>query len=149
VDLLDALTTKTAAVEGAARARALGTGQVWYVGHWGFQFYAEAAGMKPVVVEDYPFSSYVMPSPASSLQVGDLIVVPDGRVVQQEVYLDPDKVEPVSGFAFRDGVPFKTVMCFYGGSVPLQHQGAANRLEVTLYRVKRDCTLERSPPTSP
>jgi hypothetical protein len=43
------------------------TGQIWFQGHWGFQYYMEKLGAKPV---DYAFTT---------LQPGDILVVPSNN----------------------------------------------------------------------
>jgi hypothetical protein len=79
-DLSDALARRDAVLRTADRLVALGVDlereSVWYAGHWGFQFYAESLGMKPVV-------------PGSSrLEAGDWLVVPDG--VSRQHFWIPD-----------------------------------------------------------
>src|SRR5262249_52040566 len=49
IDVRDAWVQRLAAEEAAARVRRQVHGTIWYVGHWGFQFYAEWAGLVPVV----------------------------------------------------------------------------------------------------
>jgi hypothetical protein len=99
---------------------------IWYVGHWGFQFYAERAGMKPVVPDD----------PRRPLQAGDWLVVPDARLPRQNIQLDGAWTKPVAELAFADCVPLRTVQCYYGTSqgVPLEHHDGP-RIAVTIYRV--------------
>jgi hypothetical protein len=133
------------AAEGSARwARERGGGEVWYVGHWGFQFYAERAGMRAVVPDYDPAGAapepgrrpVALPGP-SRLRAGDWLVVPDGRLNQQNIRLDGGKVELAGTLRFGARVPLRTVPCFYGGRTPVEHHEGP-RLEVRVYRVVED-----------
>lgn len=141
VDLLDAFTGKHAA-EAAARWIAeqpvepgIPPPTVWYVGHWGFQYYAERAGMQPVV----PDRSWLKP--------GDWLIVPHApppnHIEKQAIRLDDRWLRQESVVRLAGGLPWRTVMCYYGGYVPLEHH-AGPRLEVTIYRVTGDW-LPRTP----
>ncbi len=120
------------AAEEAARL-AQGGGTVWYVGHWGFQFYAERAGMRPIVAD--------RGGQGSRLRAGDWLVVPDGRVEQQRLRLEPDKLRPMVRLTFGDAVPLTTFPTFYGGRTPIRHH-QGTRLEVDVYRVTEDFTAK-------
>jgi hypothetical protein len=133
VDLRDAWAEKELA-EGAARvvraSRGPGTGRVWYVGHWGFQHYAERVGMVPVVPGQ------------TELRPGDWLVVPDPRVTQQMLDLreplEKGRLEAVGPpLAVGDLLPLRTIMGYYGTAtgVPLQHLDGP-RVTATVYRVK-------------
>ncbi len=134
VDMLDAFAGKHAA-ESAARwiddqpvEPGAPPAAVWYVGHWGFQYYAERAGMKPVV-----------PS-GSMLKTGDWLIVPHAptnHIEKQNIRLDERYLSEENVVSIRGGLPWRTVMCYYGGYVPLEHH-AGPRLEVTVYRVTGD-----------
>jgi hypothetical protein len=132
---------KTLAESAAAAARARGGGTVWFVGHWGFQYYAEHCGMRPVVPAYGPSQGellYVpLPEP-SLLREGDWLVQPEWRLTQQQIDLDPRRTEEVLRLTVTDPVPLRTVMCYYSGDTALQHRPAGARLEVTLYRVTAD-----------
>jgi len=141
VDLVDAFTAKNA-VEAAAQgiaelsASEARPATIWYVGHWGFQYYAERAGMKPVVPG------------ASRLHEGDWLVVPlapNNHIERQEIEIDPAFAFPVQVIPEdRVSLPWRTVMCYYGGYVPLQHHSGP-RLEVTIYRVKGPWLVRSAP----
>jgi hypothetical protein len=132
-----------------------GGGRVWYAGHWGFQFYSERAGMRPVIRDynwewrrDWP-APVALPPP-SQLQEGDWLVLPDGRHNQQAVDWE---AALRSGWLKEEhavvvpGLPLRTVPCFYGGRVPLEHhEGPA--LTVRVYRVLAPFT-PRPPPERP
>ncbi len=109
----------------AARAASPG-GKVWYVGHWGFQFYAERAGMVAV-------------DPRTSvLFAGDTLVVPaPWRVHSQIVNLAKAPVEKVTELAWEDSFPLTTMSTYYGGHKPVERI-AWPRMAVTVYRVRAD-----------
>jgi hypothetical protein len=132
VDLLDARVQRNAPEAAAGYIHAQQADPngpsptIWYVGHWGFQFYAERAGMKPVVPD------------FSLLRRGDWLIVPDRRWEQQTIAIDPDRAraEPVV-VRIPETLPWRTVRCFYGGYVPLEHH-AGPRMEVAIYRITGD-----------
>jgi hypothetical protein len=102
-----------------------GGGRVWYVGHWGVQFYAERAGMNPVVPD------------ASLLPQGDWLVVPGPPVECQDIVISNSSSEPVFEVTVSDPLPWRTVMGYYGGYVPLAHRSNP-RLTVSVRRVTAD-----------
>lgn len=120
VDISEALAAKQAAETAAARIRKQGEqGQVWYVGHWGFQYYAEREGMKPVVPD------------VSLLRAGDWLVLPDEGVEQQLILRDPERTERAFSLVSDDQIPLNTVRGYYGGMTPLdQRRGPRRRVEV-------------------
>jgi hypothetical protein len=123
VDLDDA-NAHRAGAEGAAEwIRAQDPGAtIWYVGHWGFQYYAERAGMKAV-------------DPGSTvLTQGDWLVVPEERLNQQPLEIDPRRTEAVCVVSVPQGWPLRTVQTFYGGYHAIEHHDGP-RLSVTIYRV--------------
>ncbi len=122
-----------------------GGGTTWTVGHWGWQYYTGRAGMRPVVTwyragdPWYTPEEGPIPRPAPSrLQRGDWLVIPDDRLTQQRLVLERDCLEEICRFGVNDGLPLRTVMCFYAGHAALEHRPEQTRLEVTIYRVTRD-----------
>jgi hypothetical protein len=101
------------------------TARVWYTGHWGFEFYAERAGMLPVFVDESP------------LQQGDWLVVPDGRCARQDFIVDPLCLELVDTLEQPAYLPLQTVSCYYGGRTPIE-SASGPRLTVDIYRVLKD-----------
>jgi hypothetical protein len=100
-------------------------GTVWYVGHWGFQFYAERAGMEPV-------------SPVQSeLLEGDYLVYPYW-ITKQSVDLDGIPCTLVEKFEVDDAVPLQTVMCYYSGNTAIENRDD-RRLTVYIYRITERC----------
>jgi hypothetical protein len=135
VDLRDAVAQKEAAERAAEQIRQAG-GNVWYVGHWGFQFYAERAGMRALVPEE------------SEPQPGDWLVVLDKRCAQQQITIPEGAVEEVEPLLIEDCLPLRTVRQFYGGVMPLEHLEGP-RVIVRLYRVVRRFRAElRQEPTA-
>jgi hypothetical protein len=130
VDFCDAWGWKAAADGAAAVVRQQDPGaHIWYVGHWGFQFYAEHAGMRPVIPGDS----------GRPLRRGDWLVIPDDRLNRQAVRIDWKRTEPVADLAVLDHLPLRTVQGFYGtgtGVALAHHRGP--RVGVTIYRVIAD-----------
>ncbi len=122
VDLRDASAQQQAAEAAAAYLRPQSPATVWYVGHWGFQFYVERAGMRPVLLGE------------SQLRKGDWLVVPDKPIVRQNLQIDPGLVEPVDTISVQDSVPLRTVQGYYGGPSPLEHHEGP-RVSVRIYRI--------------
>lgn len=126
VDVLEARAGRAGAREAALRIQAQDPGaRIWFVGHWGFQFYAEEAGMRPLI-PDY-----------TEVRRGDWLVTPT-RVDRQAVRLDPEAYEERGRIVVRDGLPLATLKFgFYIGSRPLQHQRGP-RMLARLFRAERD-----------
>jgi hypothetical protein len=127
VDLRDGWAEREAAEAAARVVRQHQPGEtIWYVGHWGFQFYAEQAGMKPVVPG------------RSLLRAGDWLVLPDERIIRQEVDWDKDRLCPWGEpLVVQDLLPLRTVSCYYGGAAPVEHHEGPRRT-VQVYRVMGD-----------
>lgn len=125
VDLRDAVAQMRAAEAAAASALAHTKGTAWYVGHWGFQFYAERAGLRPVVPDD------------SLLRAGDWLIVPEERFEQQTIFLPSDAVAEQAPILLQDVLPLRTVRGYYGGAIPLEPH-AGPRIVVHVYRVQSD-----------
>jgi 4-amino-4-deoxy-L-arabinose transferase-like glycosyltransferase len=133
-------------VERAARwVQEHGGGRVWYVGHWGFQFYAEREGME-AVIPYYEEPQSPIPPP-SKLRRGDWLVVPDPRQNQQGLALGKAPLELMETVVIYDGFPLRTVPCFYGGRTPVEHQ-EGSCLEVRVYRVVQDFTPRSGEPSA-
>jgi hypothetical protein len=102
----------------------------WYVGHWGFQYYCERAGMRPLVRGE------------TVVRSGDYVVLP--------VYPDDGFNRPYAGFDVTEPVKFgevvadmewddwlaaKTVPNFYGGLDAVSGRDHP-RLRVRVYRLR-------------
>jgi len=131
VDYRDAVVQRQAIARAARRVGAPTAAAVWYVGHWGFQYYAERAGMRPVV------------SGQSSLRAGDWLIVPEARITQQHVTLPLDHVA-ASGppIELSDWLPLRTVVNYYSGRVPLSPCDGP-RLHVDVLRVTADFVAQQ------
>jgi hypothetical protein len=98
---------------------------IWYVGHWGFQFYAEKAGLKPIV-------------PGSSvLRAGDWIVLPDRHIYQQNILPNATTCTNVAVIGVQDRWPLRTLVGYYMGGLPLQRLDGP-RLTINLVKVTQD-----------
>jgi hypothetical protein len=136
VDLYEAVSHKTA-IEGAAnRIRQRdpdATG--WYVGHWGYQFYAERAGLMPVVPG------------RSRLRTGDWLVVPDESISRQPIAWDLLPVNPACSFSLWSPLGYKTSPgAYYYGDVPIRGDREP-LISVSVYRVMRDFTATLPTPS--
>ncbi len=127
VDLRDAFAEQKAA-QAAARwlAKHATPATKWYAGHWGFQYYAELAGMKPVAPGQTQFRE------------GDWLVIPDSRISQQAIVIDEQRMQAEKFLSVNDSIPLRTVVCYYSGGSPLAHHEGP-RVSVTLYRILKDC----------
>ena len=134
-DLADALAGREAVrvAERAIRSQdGPGAGTVWYVGHWGFQFYAERAGMKPVAPG------------ISQLRRGDWLVVPAG--VHQQSMRAVGVSPPLARTRVRSASPWSTQPWLYAGAFPIRPRTRA-LVRVTVHRVLEDFVPE--PPAAP
>jgi hypothetical protein len=123
VDLIEARAQRDAAREAFRAIRARDpAGDVWFTGHWGFQWYAEALGMRPLV-PDY-----------SELRAGDWVVLPT-RVDQQVVALDPALFELVEARSVPAVPPLFSTYGFYAGGTPLEH-ASGPRVQTRIFRAR-------------
>lgn len=131
LDTLDAFAEKVCAERAAVVAIDRPPGAtVWYSGHWGFQYYCERAGMKPVV-------------PGKSvLQPGDVLVLPvhPNPTGYYRPYMELTAspllwiVEPVAEVVADDVLSGQTIPNFYDGINPVVGRDHP-RLRVVVYRV--------------
>jgi hypothetical protein len=134
IDTLDAFPEKDCAMRAAAITADRATGsRVWYVGHWGFQFYCERAGMCPVV----PGESVLAP--------GDYLVLPihpdsvgfhRPHFGREPIVMEPEWSEFVAELVWDDPLSAKTVPNYYGGINPIEGRDQP-RLRVVVYRITR------------
>jgi hypothetical protein len=125
-DFFDAVAIRDAVRAASRRIDELdhrpGRATVWYLGHWGFQFYAEAHGMRPVVPGE------------SRLRRGDWLVAPEG-VSTQSVRAPgasphPERIE------VRSASPWSTNPWSYMGPLPMRARSAAH-VRVAIHPVLR------------
>lgn len=125
VDLHDAFVEKIAAERSVRLARELNPNVTrWYFARWGFQFYAEREGMKPVVADE------------SKFQEGDWLLLTDGIDLPNPVaeHLSRYRFEPVGKVSVEDYLPVKTMLGYYNSGLPLSHHEGPRRT-VSIYRV--------------
>ncbi len=131
LDLYEARITMRAPAAAAERIRAVAPdANLWYVGHWGFGYYADRAGMRPVFPDH------------TRLREGDWLVVPD-RIDKQEVETRGVSLRREDHIVFDDDLALQTMPNYYLGSSPLEHRSRP-RLVVHLYRVIADTVLPTS-----
>jgi hypothetical protein len=127
-DFADAVAERDAVAATAARLAELGADPeretVWFAGHWGFQFYAERAGMRALVPG------------ASPIRAGDWLVVPEG-VTTQEFLVPPRDLVASEPVAARSASPWSTLPWAYTGAIPIRPRSEA-RLRVGIFRATRD-----------
>jgi hypothetical protein len=140
VDWQGARVQQQAAESAAAWVRGNGGGAAWYIGHWGFQYYAERCGLRPVVTRYDPPEGPIRFPPPSRLRAGDWLVVPDSRLTAQGLRLEGGKLRPEVCLQIDVPLPLRTVPCFYGGFTPLEHEDGSVALRVNVYRVAADFT---------
>lgn len=125
VDLLEARAQQQVAEQAAAKIRSQDpAAKIWYVGHWGFQYYAEAEGMQPLIPDH------------TLVRRGEWLVVP-ARVDQQEIQLSRSHFERAGRVAIESRVPLTSLPEFYVGARPLQRIGEP-RGAAALYRATAD-----------
>jgi len=125
LDIREARVVKSAALDAArwihgkdAEAR------IWYVGHWGFAYYADHAGMQPVVPDN------------SLLRRGDWLVAPN-RIERQAIVYEKRRLAFLHINTYDEAFRVRSVPYFYTGIVPVGHRKDP-RLEVYLFRVLSD-----------
>jgi hypothetical protein len=134
IDILDAFPEKYCAERAARLIADRPTGStVWYMGHWGFQYYCERAGMQALA------------QGKSALSPGDYLVLPVHPTTTgfhrpdlgtQPIELPLGTVEPVLGVGWDDRLAAQTVPNYYGGINPVVGRDHI-RLRVVVYRVIR------------
>jgi hypothetical protein len=137
IDWLGARAYRRGAEEAAAFVQVNGGGRVFYVGRWGFRYYAERVGMVPVVPRYDAPPSYVDMPPPSNLRRGDWLVVTEESDEKRLLDLAAVPREAVGRIVIEDSLPVRTVPCFYGGRTPLEHHEGP-RLMVDIYRITSD-----------
>jgi hypothetical protein len=119
VDLREALARKKGVERVIRRVRRLDPGAtVWYVGNFGFQYYAERAGIRRLPTEAVP--------PPGDWLVSDGL---SPHLVKAALH-DP---RPLSQLRVEDPWSWRTFPFFYAESAPLGHRGGP-RVVVSLYR---------------
>ena len=132
VDFRDAYVEKAAVDQSGRQISAIGpAATTWYVARWGFQFYAEQAGMKPVLPDQ------------SDFQPGDWLVVSDSIYFPKPVaaHINRYKIIPVAQVVLADWLPLRTMLGYYNSGLPMQHQEGPRRT-VRIYRIAGPGTVD-------
>jgi hypothetical protein len=125
VDFRDAYVEKAAVEKSRQKIAAIGSDMTtWYVARWGFQYYAERAGMKPVLPGQSDFHQ------------GDWLVISDSVYFPKPVaaHIHRYKIDPVAEVVIEDRLPLRTMLGFYNSGIPLQHHEGPRRT-VRIYRI--------------
>jgi hypothetical protein len=125
VDFRDAYVEKTAIAKAKLTIATMPpANNTWYLGRWGFQFYAEQAGMKPVLPDESVF------------RPGDHIVTTDSVYAPEPVlaHLRRHQLTQVAEFSLADRLPLSTMLGYYSSGIPIHHQ-AGPRRKVKILRV--------------
>lgn len=126
VDMRDAFVEKWAAERSSAAMQQLDrSAGHWYTGRWGFQFYAERTGMKPVFPD------------RSELRPGDLVAVTDGEYWTKPLkdHLNRYDLEAISDVTIDDAFPLKTMIGFYNSGMPIHRRVGPLRV-IRIFMVK-------------
>ena len=125
LDTREAWVVKDGAEQTAAMIREdAGHARIWYTGHWGFAYYADRTGMKPLVPDH------------SLIRKGDWVVIPY-QIERQKIAVSDPPLEAAGLLAFDDRIKLKTMRCYYGGVVPVRHRPEP-RLVVWMFRARSD-----------
>jgi len=135
IDTLDAIPEKYCALRASAEASQRAAGStIWFAGHWGFQYYCERMGMRPVVPGE------------SLLKAGDYLVWPAhpdsigfyrpdfGAELQGP---SKDVARKIGVIVWEDPIAAQTIPNYYGGIVPVEGRSYP-RLRVVVYQMTSD-----------
>jgi hypothetical protein len=100
-------------------------GTVWYSGVWGMKFYAERAGMAPL-----------LPG-RSRLRPGDWLVLADEPIPRPKFDPQAAPLQRITQLSIQDRLPLRMFRSFYSGRVPIEHW-AGPRCSLTIYQVTDD-----------
>ena len=132
VDFRDAYVEKAAVEQSSQRIATIGpNATTWYVARWGFQYYAERAGMKPVLPDQADF------------QPGDWLVISDSIYFPKPVsaHINRYKIDPVAQVVLEDRLPLQTSLGYYSTGLPIQHHEGPRR-SVKIYRIAGPATVD-------
>ena len=128
-DLTDAVTRRGVVLEVDRRLVELGGGAEdetrWYIGQWGFEFYAEQHGMRPVALGE------------SELREGDWLVT---ALALKRAGLPEESLRGVAVVNAVNPWPFSTIPFAYTGVAPIRPQPDA-QLRVRVFRVLKNFVL--------
>jgi hypothetical protein len=125
LDWRDAQAEQEAVERSVDFINARGGGKVWFASHWGFQYYAEHAGMEMI-------------SPTESrLEKGDWVVYPY-ELTKQHVDKESIPLKREGDVEIDDPVRLQTVWCYYIGYTAVENRSGP-RVTVRIYRVTAPC----------
>ena len=134
LDTFDAFPEKTLANKAAETLREEApTSTVWFVGHWGFQYYCERAGATMIVPGQ------------TVLQPNDMLVLPlhpddddfhRPHIGQIPIRPPEDYATLVEVLEVDDALAARTIPNFYGGNNPIEGRNGP-RMRVGLFRVTK------------
>jgi hypothetical protein len=137
VDFHDAQIEKDAAAAAAQTITTLKSNapaaQGWFVGRWGFAFYAERSGLQQLLPDE------------SKLQPGDWLAISNAPYQSEPLrrYLETFRLEPIKEIVLIDRWPLRTMLGYYNTGVPLDHREGPQRI-VRIYRVERTLSEDGS-----
>ncbi len=121
-DYLEASAQRTVVDDAHAHIQSQGGHHtMWYVGHWGFAYYADKQNMQPIIPG------------ISVIETGDWILQPE-RVHAQRVRPDMSKLDYVGAMEVQDANPFQTMPYYYSGMTPISVKPDPVRLRLHLFR---------------
>jgi len=133
IDYYEATVSRSAAATAGERARpTTPEGSGWYTGHWGFDYYANLAGLRPLVPDH------------SLVRIDERVVIP-ATVARQRIETDSPEFERVGEIDWDDPLRLTTVMGYYSGRFPMRHRKAP-RFTLSLHQAKEDVVPRTSWP---
>ena len=133
IDSYDALAAKKMAHHTRELITAKADGMIWFQGTWGWKYYCEADGMRPIVAGETQF------------KLGDCLVLcipPDANGIYRPLpipvasIIDLARTELVAELAEDDWLRVSTIPPLYGGDVPIRSRSHP-RFRVMIVRVVR------------
>ena len=125
-DLTDALARRGMIERAEARLVELGanraTQDVWFVGHWGFRYYAEQSGLRPLIPGQ------------SRIRAGDWLLIPEG-VERSPFALPAEATQFVAEVRVENPWPWSTLPSLYLGPIAIRAQ-ADSQLLVKVVRFR-------------
>jgi hypothetical protein len=123
-DWFDARAQEKAAHAIAERRPYLGENiTFWYLGGWGFSYYAEHDGLHELRLNEI------------ILRVGDVLAIPNGPELPDVLVTQSlIKLEPIETVVVRDKFPLRVTPGYYAGRTPIEH-ASDPRFRATIYRV--------------
>jgi hypothetical protein len=127
IDWRDACAQK-AGIQQALRLIADHTGLcIWFDGRWGWQYYAQRCGMKPLELNK------------SELHAGDYLVLADNQLWISKLDLTQAPLEPMPELEIADCLPLRTTPNYYCSQLPLR-RFSGPRQRVQIFKVVKDFT---------